>query len=570
MLVSSGCIAGATNWQGWLNNCGKRDIRKGVMIMIKLSSKSIKDKTAWQQAGIELPEYDFDQMSAATKANPTWVHFGSGNIFRGFIAMLQQRLLNAGKARTGIVAVETFDNEIIDRIYTPNDNLSLLVLMKPDGTLDKKVVASIGESLVGDESRADDWRRLQDIFTKPCLQMASFTITEKGYGLKKMSGAYYENVNRDMQEGPAHPQHVMAKVAALAYTRYQNGALPIAFVSMDNCSHNGDKLRNSVVTIVKQWVANGKVDGGFLSYINDKTKVSFPWSMIDKITPRPSSLVKDALNAAGFANTEIVCTAKNTYIAPFVNAEAPQYLVVENDFPNGRMPLEAAGVLFTNRVTVDRVEKMKVCTCLNPLHTALAVYGCLLGYNLIADELKNPQLKKLIEKIGYTEGLPVVVNPGIINPEDFIREVIEARLPNANIPDTPQRIASDTSQKVGIRFGETIKAYQQRADLDPAQLTFIPLAIAGWCRYLLGVDDQGAAMPLSPDPMAEELQAYLGNVKLGDVASSGESLKPILSNANIFGLNLYEVGLGAKIEGYFKELAAGKNAVKATLQKYLA
>jgi fructuronate reductase len=213
---------------------------------------------------------------------------------------------------------------------------------------------------------------------------------------------------------------------------------------------------------------------------------------------------------------------------------------------------------------------MKVCTCLNPLHTALAVYGCLLGYTLIADEVKNEQLKKLIEKIGYAEGLPVVVNPGIINPEEFIREVIEVRLPNPYIPDTPQRIASDTSQKVGIRFGETIKAYRNRVDLDPATLTFIPLAIAGWCRYLLGVDDQGAAMPISSDPMLEELQSYLGGVKLGDPASIGEGLQPILSNETIFGLNLYEVGLGAKIEGYFSELAAGPNAVKATLQKYLA
>jgi fructuronate reductase len=537
--------------------------------MIKMNIEGIKMKAEWQRAGITLPEFDYAQVATATKADPAWVHFGAGNIFRGFIAVLQQRLLNDGQTRTGIVAAESFDHEIIDRIYTPYDNLSLLVLMNPDGTFEKKIVASIGESLVADESRAVDYRRLHDIFTKPGLRMASFTITEKGYGLKKLSGEYFENVLHDMQTGPSHPRHIMAKVAALVYTRYQNGAWPLALVSMDNCSHNGDKLREAVVTFAERWAANGKAESGFLSYVNDRTKISFPWSMIDKITPRPAGAVQAALNEVGFTDTTIICTAKNTYIAPFVNAETPQYLVIEDHFPNGRAPLEAAGVLMTDRDTVDRVEKMKVCTCLNPLHTALAVYGCLLGNSLIADEMKNPQLKKLVEKIGYAEGLPVVTDPGIIKPEDFIREVIEVRLPNVFIPDTPQRIATDTSQKVGVRFGETIKAYRDRPDLDPAGLTFIPLVIAGWCRYLLGVDDQGAAMPLSPDPMVTELQLYLADVKLGAPVLGGECLKPILANENIFGLNLYDVGLGAKIEGYFRELIAGQGAVRATLEKHL-
>ncbi len=537
--------------------------------MLKLSKQGIQNKQPWQEAGVELPEFDYDRVVANTKENPTWVHFGAGNIFRGFPAVLQQKLLNTGKAATGIVAVETYDFEIIDRIYRPYDNLSLLAIMNPDGTLAKKVVASISEGLVGDVSRPDDWRRLQEIFTKPSLQMASFTITEKGYSLKKLSGEYLPDVIQDMQDGPEKPRHVMAKVAALAYTRYQNGQLPIAFVSMDNCSHNGQKLHDAVVEIVAKWVENGRVEKEFLAYINAPEKVAFPWSMIDKITPRPSDTVKAALNSIGFADTEIVCTAKNTYIAPFVNAEGPQYLVVEDSFPNGRLPLELAGILFTDRGTVDRVEKMKVCTCLNPLHTALAVYGCLLGYTLIADEMKDGQLKKLVEKIGYDEGLPVVVNPGVVDPKNFIREVIEERFPNPYIPDTPQRIASDTSMKVGIRFGETIKAYRGRPDLDAASLSYIPLAIAGWCRYLLGLNDQGEAMQLSPDPMLDVLKSYLSGVQLGQPGSVGASLQPILSNQSLFGSDLYEVGLGTKVEGYFAELIAGPGAVRATLQKYL-
>ena len=129
-----------------------------------------------------------------------------------------------------------------------------------------------------------------------------------------------------------------------------------------------------------------------------------------------------------------IVTEKNTFIAPFVNAEKPQYLVIEDNFPNGRPPLEEAGVYMTDRETVNNTEKMKVMTCLNPLHTALAVYGCLLGYNSIADEMKDNELRALVEKIGYDEGMPVVIDPKIINPSDFIHEVVEKRLPNPFVP----------------------------------------------------------------------------------------------------------------------------------------
>jgi fructuronate reductase len=187
----------------------------------------------------------------------------------------------------------------------------------------------------------------------------------------------------------------------------------------------------------------------------------------------------------------VVVTARKSYIAPFVNAEMPQYLVVEDVFPNGRPALEEAGVYFTDRKTVNATERMKVSTCLNPLHTALAVFGCLLGYTRISDEMKDKDLKKLVELIGYGEGMPVVSDPKIIDPLAFIKEVIEVRFPNPFIPDTPQRIATDTSQKIPIRLGETIKAYIARDDLDVKGLVGIPLVIAAWFRYLLGIDDEG-------------------------------------------------------------------------------
>ncbi|HEX2925894.1 MAG TPA: mannitol dehydrogenase family protein, partial [Ruminiclostridium sp.] len=407
---------------------------------MKLNKNGIKNHSVWADNQILIPKFDYDEMLGRTKDEPKWLHFGAGNIFRGFIAALQQNLLDSGKSDTGIIVAETFDYEIIDKVYKPFDNMSLLVHLNPDGSLEKKVIGSVAESLVGDTAKKEDWERLKEIFRKPSLQIVSFTVTEKGYSLTGMSNEFLPDVLHDMQHGWRGPKSLIAKTASLLYGRYLAGELPVAMVSMDNCSHNGDILKKSIQTLVQKWVDNKVVEKGFLDYINNPAKVSFPCSMIDKITPRPSETVSRTLAEMGLEDTQIIRTGKNTYISQFVNAEKPQYLVIEDQFPNGRMPLEDAGVYFTDKPTVENVERMKVTTCLNPLHTALAVFGCLLGYTLIADEMKNTHLRKLIEKIGYDEGMPVVINPGIIEPQAFIDEVINQRFPNPYIPDTPQRI----------------------------------------------------------------------------------------------------------------------------------
>lgn len=537
---------------------------------MELSVESLKNKEEWEAAGFTLPSYDIEKMTEATKAAPEWLHLGAGNIFRAFTANLQQTLLDRKVTDKGIIVAEGFDYEIIEKMYRPNDNLSILVTLKSDGTIDKSVIGSIAESIAMDTNDTDGWKRLTEIFTAPSLKMISFTITEKGYNLQTPDGKYFPNVSADLENGPDHVSSYIGKLCALLYQRFLAGKLPVALVSMDNCSHNGTKLFQAVDTYVNAWTSKGLAKPEFADYIHDPAFVSFTWSMIDKITPRPDDHVKEMLKASGFVDADPVITSKNTYIAPFVNAEEAQYLVIEDAFPNGRPPLNQAGVIYTDRKTVDKVEKMKVCTCLNPLHTALAVFGCLLGYDLIADEMKDPELKKLVEIIGYREGLPVVTDPGILSPKDFIDEVLTKRIPNPFMPDTPQRIATDTSQKLAIRFGETIKAYESSADKNVSDLKLIPLVLAGWCRYLLAVDDEGKPFTPSPDPLLASAMEYVREIRLGNAANDcHKALQPLLSNPVIFGVDLYGVGLGTLTEEYFAQLTAGIGAVRSTLKKYV-
>ena len=484
------------------------------------------------------------------------MHFGCGNIFRAFPAAILNDALNAGIYDRGVIVAGTFDFEVVDKAYKPYDNLSLCVTLCSDGSIRKSVIASVTEALKAD-AQFPDWERLKTIFRQPSLQMISFTITEKGYRFNEADLA--RGLNADL---------AMGKVTALLLERYRAGQLPLTLQSMDNCSHNGDRLKAGVFAYAERWVADGLAPKGFLDYLNDEGSITFPWSMIDKITPRPHQQVKALLEADGFEDNHYIETEKHSFTAPFVNAEEVQYLVMEDHYTNGHPPLDWGGALYTTRETVDKVETMKVSTCLNPLHTAMALYGCMLEYTLISAEMKDEDIRAFIQKIGYMEAMPVVVDPGILNPYEFIGTVLNKRLPNPFMPDAPQRIAMDTSQKLPVRFGETLKKYLARG-LDKSNLVLIPLVLAGYARYLKGLDDHGEPFSPSPDPLLEELQTLVAPLELGKPQQDWSCLKKLYSRADIFGVNLYEAGLGEQVEGMVKELYEGPGAVRRTLHKYV-
>ena len=184
-----------------------------------------KNREEYIKKGYHLPEYDREEIRVNTVSAPEWIHFGAGNIFRAYQANLAQKIIESGDMKTGVIVCEGYDYEIIDKIYRPHDNLCILATLKSEGTIDKTVIGSIVSSLALDEDRAEDIELLKCIFAAPSLKMCSFTITEKGYKTKSY----------------------MEKIVRLLLHRYNSGAYPIAFVSMDNCSHNGDKLREGVL-----------------------------------------------------------------------------------------------------------------------------------------------------------------------------------------------------------------------------------------------------------------------------------------------------------------------------------
>lgn len=537
---------------------------------MKLTVKGIKEKEGWEKNGIVLPGYDVEAVSARAKEAPVWVHFGIGNIFRVFIGGIADGLLEKGMLDRGITCVETFDYDVVDKIYEPYDNLGLSVILHGDGTREYKVLGSLAEAVKAQSSDSAQWNRLKEIFASESLQMVSFTITEKGYALHKADGTFFPFVEADVNNGPDKATGAMAVLVAMLHERYKAGKYPLALVSMDNCSQNGARLRESVLTMAKEWQEKGFVEDDFINYVSDEKVIAFPWTMIDKITPRPSEQIADDLENLGVEDMRPVITSKKTYIAPFVNAEKPQYLVIEDSFPNGRPALEKGfGVYMADRNTVNLSERMKVTVCLNPVHSATGPLGVVLGYDLFAHMLNtNEDMMKMARMIAYKEGLQVVPNPGILSPQAFVDELFNDRFPNEYLGDTNLRLAVDVSQMVGIRFGETIKSYVEKFG-DASSLTAIPLGIAGWLRYMLAVDDNGNKYELAPDPMNEEIQEQFKDIVVGKPETLKEQLKPILSNERLFYTDLYKDGVGEKIENMFREMIAGSGAVKATIHKYV-
>ena len=519
--------------------------------------------SALADAGITAPTFDVEEMRRQAHDRPRWMHIGPGNLFRVHIARLAQDIMNSGAEQCGIAAIAPRDPQRLDRGLANHDLLTLGVTSHADGHTDVGAIASISEGLA--YRRDDDFCRIAEIACAESLQLITLTITEKGYRLSGYDGSYQNAVIKDLSRDPLSDRMstAMGLVTALLVRRFYAGATPVALVSCDNFSHNGDKLRTSVLTIAAEWEKRGAIDHRVVEWITEK--VAFPISVIDKITPAPSQQVSDRLALMGFEDMVIDPDAE---VAGFVNTEPAEYLIIEDRFPNGRPELEKAGVYFTDRDTCDRFERMKVTSCLNPLHTALAIIGVLLRKPTIDETMKDPGLAGLVHHLGWKEGLPVVSDPGIVDPKEFLREVEDERFPNPFLGDTPSRIATDTSQKIPIRFGETIKSYLAKDSLDLASLRAIPFVFAAWCRYLMGIADDGDPVDLSPDPLLEELKSVVSGVRFGD--GDPKVISPILSRVDIFGVDLTATPLAGIVEQFFIRLTVGPGAVRSVLDEEFA
>ena len=201
-----------------------------------------------------------------------------------------------------------------------------------------------------------------------------------------------------------------------------------------------------------------------------------------------------------------VITGKQTYIAPFCQCGEAQYLVIEDHFPNGRPALEKGFRRMHDRPEYGQsVRTDEVTVCLNPgfCIPLQGPLGVVLGYDLFAHMLNTNEGHGENDSPhgGIRRGSFLWCQiQGFFPHRRLWTSYLTTVSPNEYLGDTNLRLAVDVSQMVGIRFGETVKAFVEKYG-DASRLTTIPLGIAGWLRYLLAVDDAGNHYELAPDPM---------------------------------------------------------------------
>jgi mannitol 2-dehydrogenase len=399
---------------------------------------------------------------------PSVAHIGLGNFHRSHQACYLDELLNRNLAKTGIIEINLVpDSFPLGKILAEQDYLYTLITKGADGREDVRVIGSILDYINASEDKRKALDRLIDEGTK----LVTLTVTEKGYYYDKVSGEpdlKEEAVRHDL-EHPGDPSSAAGFLAAALAGRYKANGKPLTVMSCDNIPANGKLLKKLVLYFCRE------THPEILSWVEDN--VSFPCSMVDRITPVTTPLVVRELEERyGIRDGWPVC------------AEDFRQWVLEDDFKTPVPGYAAAGVQLVKDAEPYELMKMRL---LNGSHSALAYPAYLLGYRKVDGAMKDPLIRDFIRRRYMEEVTPSLKPvPGI--DLAVYKDTLVSRFSNSNISDTVQRLASQGSSK--------IPNFMLNALLDiirgGGRYDAIAFALASWARFLSGVDEEGQSIVL--------------------------------------------------------------------------
>lgn len=393
------------------------------------------------------------------------LHIGVGNFHRAHQQFYTNMLLNDEDQKDwGIcgVCLLPADEKIVKNLRAQNLQYSLTICGR-NGKDEVYKIGSLRELIWGVEDPQSVVRKIADSSVK----IITLTITEGGYNLDKKTGEFIvgdEKIQHDLKN-PSRPETVFGFVAeGLRQRKIQHGGA-MTVLSCDNLQHNGNTTKKAFMSFIEAQ------DSELAAWV--KENVTFPNSMVDRITPATTAEDVERLNKRNGTDDR----------APVYCEDFAQW-VIEDDFIAGRPAWERVGVEFTNDVTA--FENMKL-SLLNASHTLLSYPAFLMGYRKVDQAMEDQNLVKFIRDFMDTDSTPFVPAPENTDLEKYKQTLIE-RFANHSVSDQVSRLCFDGISKFPVyivpNLGKMIKGAKD--------LTRPAFLIASYRHYLkYKTDDQG-------------------------------------------------------------------------------
>ncbi|HCR3981066.1 TPA: mannitol dehydrogenase family protein [Kluyvera ascorbata] len=474
-----------------------------------------------------LPTYD------RSKLVPRIVHLGFGAFHRAHQAVYADILASEHGSDWGYTEVNLIGGEQQIADLNHQDNLYTVAEMSADAWT-ARVVGVVKEAL---HAQVDGLETVLAKMCEPQVAIVSLTITEKGYCHSPATGQLmldHPFIVADLQN-PHQPKSAPGVVVEALARRKAAGLPAFSVMSCDNMPENGHVMRNVVCAYARA------VDAELADWI--EAHVTFPSTMVDRIVPAvtPETLDKIEQLTGVRDPAGVACE-------PF------RQWVIEDNFVAGRPAWEKAGAELVSDVIPFEEMKLRM---LNGSHSFLAYLGYLAGYQHINDCMGDDNYRRAAHDLMLKEQAPTlkVQNVDLARYADLLIE----RYTNPALRHRTWQIAMDGSQKLPQRMLDSVRWHLA----DNSSFKLLALGVAGWMRYVGGVDEQGNAIEVC-DPLLPVIQAAVQQ------SEEGESrVKALLAIEAIFGKDLPLQGqfVDQVTNAYLSLLSKG---AKATVAEFAA
>ena len=416
-----------------------------------------------------LPRYD------RAKLTPGIVHIGLGNFHRAHMAVYLDDLFNLGEGHDWAIigaGVRAPDAAMRDALKG-QDCLSTIIELDPSGKRARRVGAMI-DFLTVEEDNAS----LIAAMSRPEIRIVSLTVTEGGYFIDPATGRFDPEDPAIVADAQNPHRTAFGAILAALKARRAAGIPPFTVMSCDNLPGNGHVTRAAVAGLARL------ADPALADWV--EANVAFPNGMVDRITPATGPRERALAAGFGLGDDPVPVTCE-----PF------RQWVVEDNFPQGRPPLEKVGVTFTPHVHAFEMMKIRI---LNGGHATIAYPGGLMGIEYVHQAMAHPLVLAFLNKVETEEIIPYVPPvPDTVIP-DYYRLIVQ-RFSNPEIADTERRLCLDGSNRQPKFIVPSIRD----ALAAGGSIEGLALVSALWCRYCAGTEDDGTEIPPN-DPNWDRLQ----------------------------------------------------------------